>query len=78
MPLVDVQVIKGVFSADQKAEIIQRVTDAMVSVEGEAMRGVTWVRVQEVNEGDWAIGGQALTAADVHAMQRTEPHEVAV
>ena len=70
MPLVDVQVIKGVFNAEQKAEMIQRVTDAMVSVEGEAMRNVTWVRVQEINEGEWAIGGQALTADAVHAMQK--------
>ena len=70
MPLVDVQVIKGVFNAEQKAEMIQRVTDAMVSVEGEAMRNVTWERVQEINEGEWAIGGQALTADAVHAMQK--------
>ena len=40
----------------------------MISVEGEAMRPVTWVRVQEFEQGDWAIGGQALRAADVHAM----------
>ncbi len=78
MPLVDVQIIKGVFDAEQKAEIIQRVTEAMVSVEGEAMRGVTWVRIQEINEGEWAIGGQPLTAADVHAMQQAVPQEVAV
>ena len=35
---------------------------------GEALRGVTWVRVLEVGSGDWGIGGQALTAADVKAM----------
>jgi 4-oxalocrotonate tautomerase len=40
----------------------------MVSVEGEALRGVTWVRIQEVEQGDWAIGGKTLTAADVHAL----------
>ena len=69
MPLVDVQVIKGVFDADQKREIIEKVTQTMVDIEGEALRGVTWVRIIEINEGDWAIGGQQLTAGTVHAMQ---------
>lgn len=70
MPLVDIQVIAGVFDAAQKKEMIEKVTDAMVAIEGEALRGVTWVRVQEVASGAWGIGGQALTAADVLAMQR--------
>jgi 4-oxalocrotonate tautomerase len=41
----------------------------MVEIEGEAMRGVTRVRVNEVASGEWAIGGKALSAADVKAMQ---------
>ena len=69
MPLVDIQVIEGVFSDAQKRTMIERVTDAMVSVEGEVMRGVTWVRVQEVASGQWAIGGKTLSASDVKAMQ---------
>ncbi len=68
MPLVTIDVIKDVFTADQKAEIIDRVTEAMIAVEGENMRPYTWVRVKEVNEGDWAIGGQLLNAASVHAI----------
>ena len=68
MPLVDIQLIKGVFTQDQKKQMIQKVTDAMVAVEGETMRPVTWVRVQEIESGEWAIGGNPLTAADVKAM----------
>ena len=68
MPLIDIQLIEGVFNKDQKQEMIRKVTDAMVSVEGEAMRGVTWVRVQEIAGGEWAIGGKPLTAADVKAI----------
>lgn len=68
MPLVNIDVIKDVFTPAQKRELIERVTDAMVAVEGEAMRPVTWVRIQEIEQGDWAIGGQTLSAADVHAM----------
>jgi 4-oxalocrotonate tautomerase len=68
MPLVDIQLIKGVFTPEQKKHMIQKVTDAMVSVEGEAMRPVTWVRVQEIESGEWAIGGTPLTASDVKKM----------
>ena len=68
MPLVDIQLIKGVFTSEQKTTMIQKVTDAMVSVEGEAMRPVTWVRVQEIESGEWAIGGNPLTASAVKAM----------
>ena len=69
MPLVDIQVIEGVFTADQKKDMIEKVTDTMVGIEGETMRGVTWVRVHEVNSGEWGIGGKALTAEDVKALQ---------
>lgn len=68
MPLVTIDIIKDVFTPAQKEELITKVTDAMVAVEGEAMRPVTWVRIQEVQQGDWGIGGQLLRAADVHAM----------
>ena len=40
----------------------------MIAVEGENMRPVTWVRINEVEEGDWAIGGKALRSSDVHAL----------
>ncbi len=53
MPLVDIQLIEGIFDQSQKQEMIRRVTDAMVSVEGEAMRPVTWVRIQEIASGEW-------------------------
>ena len=69
MPLINVKVIEGVFTDEQKTQISERLTDAMVSVEGEVMRGVTWVRVQEIASGEWAIGGKALSTGDVKAMR---------
>ena len=68
MPLVTIDVIEGVFTPVQKRRLVEQVTEAMISVEGEALRSVTWVRVQEFREGDWAIGGQPMHAADVHAL----------
>ena len=69
MPLVDIQLIKGVFDAEQKRAMIQGVTDAIVAVEGETMRPVTWVRVQEIESGQWAIGGDPLTTDAVKRLR---------
>jgi 4-oxalocrotonate tautomerase len=68
MPLIQVSVVKGVFSPEQKTQMITRLTDAMVSIEGENMRGVTWVKVDEIESGDWGIGGQVLTTEAVKAL----------
>ena len=68
MPLVNVKVIEGVFSAAQKQDMVRRFTDAMVEIEGENMRPVTWVVVEEVKSGDWGIGGNPLSTADVRAL----------
>ncbi len=71
MPLVEVKVIKGVFDAGQKREMITQLTETMVGIEGEALRGVTWVTIDEVESGDWGIGGNAITAEYVKGLQRT-------
>ena len=68
MPLIQVKLIEGVFSDAQKRDIVRRLTDTMVSIEGENLRPVTWVVVEEVKSGDWGIGGSGLTAADVKAL----------
>ena len=68
MPLVQVRVIEGVFSARQKADIVRKLTDTMVEIEGENLRPVTWVIVEEVKGGDWGIGGRPLSAVDVKAL----------
>ena len=70
MPLVTINLIENVFSAEEKAEMIKKITDTMVEIEGENMRQVTWVKIEEVPEGQWGIGGQALTAAMVHQLQQ--------
>ena len=68
MPLVTIDVIKDVFTPQQKKDLIAKVTEAMIAVEGENMRPVTWVRINEFEGGDWAIGGKTLRASDVHAL----------
>jgi len=68
MPLINVKVIEGVFSAEQKAQIIRKLTDAMVDIEGEAMRAVTWTVIEEVRSGNCGIAGKPLSTADVRVL----------
>ena len=68
-----VKVIEGVFTESQKREMVRKLTDAMVSIEGENMRAVTWVIVEEVDSGNWGIGGKPLTTADVKALAAGKP-----
>lgn len=73
MPFVNVKLIEGVFSPDQKRDMIAKLTDAMVSIEGENMRPVTWVVIDEVTSGEWGIAGNPLTTADVKALAAGAP-----
>jgi 4-oxalocrotonate tautomerase len=68
MPLIEVHLIEKMFSPEQKRQIIEKLTDAMVSIEGENMRGMTWVKIAEVASGDWGIGGQPLTTDAMRAL----------
>jgi 4-oxalocrotonate tautomerase len=68
MPLVNVKLIEGVFDAEQNRRIVRDLTEAMVAIEGENLRPVTWVIVEEVRSGDWGIAGNPLTTANVQAL----------
>jgi 4-oxalocrotonate tautomerase len=68
MPLIQVKLIENVFTPQQKQEMIKKLTDAMVSIEGESMRQVTWVVIEDVKSGEWAIGGQPLSTEAVKAL----------
>jgi len=67
-PFINVKVIEGVFDGEQKHEIIKKLTDAMVAIEGENMRPVTWCVVEEIGSGDWGIAGNPLSTQDVQAL----------
>jgi 4-oxalocrotonate tautomerase len=60
--------IEGVFTPTQKQEMIRKLTDTMVSIEGENMRPATIVVLEEVKSGDWGFGGKSFTTADVKAL----------
>jgi 4-oxalocrotonate tautomerase len=68
MPLIQAKLIEGVFSQAQKKEIIEKLTDTMVSIEGKGMRPANWVKVEEVKSGEWGIGGKGMTTYDIMAL----------
>ena len=74
MPLINIEVIENVFTPAQKKELIEKVTDALISVEGEALRPYTLVKIDEVKDGNWSVGGKIVTASDARvACNRRKP-----
>lgn len=69
MPFVDIKVIQGVFTAEEKRELVERVSEAVIGVEGEALRPVTHTAITETLSGEWAVGGSAMNADEVRAMR---------
>jgi 4-oxalocrotonate tautomerase len=68
MPLIQVKMIEKVFTPEQKSQIISKLTDALVSIEGENLRPYTLVLLEDVHSGEWAVGGRAMTTEAVHAV----------
>ena len=68
MPLVQIKGVGGYLTPEQKQELIARVTDAVLSVEGEGLRDVTWVTIEDVQPGAWGVGGKTVTADDLRRL----------
>jgi 4-oxalocrotonate tautomerase len=66
VPIINVKLVEGVFAADQKQELLSKLTDAVESVYP-GLRDVTFVTVEEVRQGAWGIGGQSIDAQKVVA-----------
>ena len=73
MPLLNVKMIEGVFTPTQKQEMIRKLTDTMVSIEGENLRPYTLVVLEEVKSGDWGVAGNSLTNSDAKALAASSP-----
>lgn len=69
MPSIDIQVLEGVFSDEEKARIIEKVTDAFGEVAGQTIRDGTSVRIREVRSGSWGYAGKVLTTEDALEMR---------
>jgi 4-oxalocrotonate tautomerase len=73
MPLIRATLVENAITAEQKQELITRLTDAVVSVYGESMRPVTWVLIDEIKSGLFAAGGHGYTTEEIQAVMAGEP-----
>ncbi len=69
MPFIDIKVIQGVFTPEEKRELVERVSEAAIAVEGEALRPFTTTAITETPSGEWAVGGQSYTADEVKTVR---------
>jgi 4-oxalocrotonate tautomerase len=62
MPIITVRVVKGVVltSDEQKRELLQKMTDAFISVVGEVARPYTYCIIEETPLYEWSIAGKPL------------------
>jgi 4-oxalocrotonate tautomerase len=75
MPVITVKVFEGELTKDQKAEMIEDITEAVIPYVGETVRASTWVLVEEVKSGSWGIGGKAWGLADLRQIQQSAPSD---
>ena len=68
MPLVQIKGVGGYLSLAQEQDMIRKVTEAVLSVEGEGLRQVTWVTIEDVQPGAWGVGGQPVTDDDLRKL----------
>ena len=65
MPLIQVDVFEDELSQEQSKDLINKITDVITEVTSEKLREVTWVIINEVKDGHWGVGGNALALDDV-------------
>jgi 4-oxalocrotonate tautomerase len=69
MPIVDIKVIQGVFTTEEKQLLVKRVSETVIALEGDALRPLTHVGITETANGEWAMDGKYYTAKDVKALR---------
>jgi phenylpyruvate tautomerase PptA (4-oxalocrotonate tautomerase family) len=65
MPLIQLNLMDQVSTPTKKKEIVSKLTAAVAPFEGETMRPVTWVSIEEIWSLEWSIGGPAMTTGAV-------------
>jgi 4-oxalocrotonate tautomerase len=61
MPYVNIRITKDGATAEQKAQLIQGVTQLLVDILGKNPQ-TTFVVIDEVETDNWGIGGETVTA----------------
>jgi 4-oxalocrotonate tautomerase len=67
MPLIDVRLLEGVFSRDERQQLAEGLIDAVVAVKGESFRTETEVLIAEIPVGNWYERGSLISPESVGA-----------
>ena len=67
MPLIDVRLLEGVFSPEERKQLAEELIGAVVAVKGESFRTETEVLIAEVPVGNWYERGSPITPDGVGA-----------
>ncbi|GLY99426.1 4-oxalocrotonate tautomerase family protein [Actinoplanes sp. NBRC 103695] len=67
MPFANLKVPAGLLTAEQKENLVVRITDLYAETFGDAVRDNTMVLVEEVADGGWGIRGEVLTLAKLQS-----------
>ena len=73
MPLIRVTLVENAITAEQKQELISRMTDAAASVYGDHMHPNIWVLIEEIKSGQFGAGGHGITTDEMRALIAGEP-----
>jgi phenylpyruvate tautomerase PptA (4-oxalocrotonate tautomerase family) len=65
VPFIEVKVIRGVFSREEKSQIVGKVTDAFAHIKGDEFTAGTRVVVNELDDVNRGEGGTVLEAESV-------------
>jgi 4-oxalocrotonate tautomerase len=60
MPHIEIHVLEGVFTDQDKERILLSVIDAFGAAAGGRMKQNTSARITEIRSGSWAFGDQVL------------------
>lgn len=72
MPLIDIHLIKGSTTPEQKRQMMEETTEMIGRVLNEPVKRLTWVRIIEVGEDEWMIGGEVFTLEHVRKLRAGE------
>ena len=66
MPFINIKILKGTLTKEKIQEMISRVSEAVAEIEaGPSLKDKllphTWCIIEEVDFGNWGIGGNAVT-----------------
>lgn len=65
MPFIEVKTIRGVFSTEEKSQMIADITNVFAQMKNDEFADGTWVVVNELHDGNWGEGGAVLKADHV-------------